>query len=136
MINRISKCQHVAAGRSNMHPNHEFLFASTCFQTTLCLTTLTNMRPWPCAEVRGGHLCAHCHAYHARAAEEDLVTKRAVLTPHVRCHGGRRCGSTASLVARRRRHRFEDRFLVTRCRSPRLMPMPQPSNVTAQYCNV
>ena len=28
-----------------------------------------------------------------------------------------------------------DRFLVTRCRSPRLMPTPQPSDVAAQYCN-
>ena len=90
-----------------------------CFVSVFLLQSLqceyrrSNMRPWPCA----------FHAYHARAAVEDMVTKCAVLIPHGRCHGGRRYGSTASLVARRRRHRLEGRFLVTRCRSPRSMSM-------------
>ena len=26
--------------------------------------------------MRGGHLCVHCHAYHGRAAEEVIATKR------------------------------------------------------------
>ena len=102
------------------------------------------MRPWPCAEVRGGFYVSIAmsimHEQPRRTWPQNVPylhltgvdTEGGVVGPlrlWLREEGDIDLKDILAAV------RNLDRFLVTRCRSPRSMPMPQPSDVEAQYCN-
>ena len=102
------------------------------------------MRPWPCAEVRGGFYVlismSIMHEQPRRTWPQNVPylhltgvdTEGGVVGPlRLWLHEEGDIYLKVVLAAVRNLVRF----LVTRCRSPRLMPMPQPSDVEAQYCN-